>query len=116
MKKKEIIHHFEWKLVRVSLDVNQKLSIIADKEMRSIPKQVENFLKIQITLYKENKGIKAIKTITKSKDSANYKLVRIPPYIMKDIIMIADKEFRSIPMQIEMFLKHQIAAYEIKRN
>ena len=40
------------------------------------------------------------------------KLVRIPPDIMKDVIVIANEEMRSIPKQIEKMLRDALIQHK----
>ncbi len=48
----------------------------------------------------------------KSKEErAKAKLVRISPELIKSITEIAHKELRSIPKQIELFLKEAVLKY-----
>ncbi len=104
------------KLIRIPSDVMKNITIIASKEKRSIPMQIDKFLELQLSAYKKNKGIRIDKNIKRSPFVKECNLVRIPPNILNEIVLIVDEEFRTIPAQIEMFLKYQIMAYEKKNG
>ncbi len=97
------------RLVRIQDDVYLALEIICEKEYRSIPQQVEKFLRENPEINKHIHKVKKKKKNETKERYNGYSMIRVQKSTMKRIAINAEKNNRTKTKQIEKYLTEAIA-------
>ncbi len=97
------------KLIRIPDDIWTALDIIAEKEYRSIPQQLEKFLREHSEIKKNIPKVKKKKKNEIKERYDGYSMIRVQQSTMKRIAINAEKNNRTKTKQIEKYLTEAIA-------
>ena len=97
------------RLVRIPDDVYLALEIICEMEYRSIPQQVEKFLRENPEINKHIHKVKKKKKNEIKERYDGYSMIRVQKSTMKRIAINAEKNNRTKTKQIEKYLTEAIA-------